>query len=87
MPRRELLTPTERGQLFAFPEDEGELIRLATLARADLTYIRQHRGDHNRLGLAIQLVYLRHPSRVLPANEIPYPPVDKGQAEIAARER
>jgi hypothetical protein len=46
-------TPTERVQLFAFPEDEGELIRLATLARADLTYIRQHRGDHNRLGLAI----------------------------------
>jgi hypothetical protein len=29
MPRRELLTPTERVQLFAFPEDEGELIRLA----------------------------------------------------------
>ena len=54
MPRSELLTPTERVQLFAFPEDEGKLIRLATLARADLTYIRQHRGDHNRLGLAIQ---------------------------------
>jgi hypothetical protein len=67
MPRRELLTPTERVQLFAFPEDEGELIRLATPARADLTYIRQHRGDHNRLGLAIQMVYLRHPSRVLPS--------------------
>ena len=30
MPRRELLTLTERVQLFAFPEDEGELIRLAT---------------------------------------------------------
>ena len=44
MPRRELLTPTERVQLFAFPSDEGELIRLATLARRDLTYIRQHRG-------------------------------------------
>jgi uncharacterized protein DUF4158 len=75
MPRRELLTPTERVQLFAFPEDEGELIRLATLARADLTYIRQHRGDHNRLGLAIQMVYLRHPSRVLPQSEAPYPPL------------
>lgn len=75
MPRRELLTPTERVQLFAFPEDEGELIRLATLARADLTYIRQHRGDHNRLGLAIQMVYLRHPSRVLPPNEAPFPPL------------
>jgi Domain of unknown function (DUF4158) len=61
MPRRELLTPTERVQLFAFPSDEGELIRLATLARGDLTYIRQHRGDHNRLGLAIQMVYfIRH---------------------------
>jgi TnpA family transposase len=75
MPRRELLTPTQRVQLFAFPEDEGELIRLATLARADLTYIRQHRGDHNRLGLAIQMVYLRHPSRVLPPSEAPYPPL------------
>ena len=75
MPRRELLTPTERGQLFAFPEDEGELIRLATLARGDLTYIRQHRGDHNRLDLAIQMVYLRHPSRVLPPSEAPYPPL------------
>ena len=75
MPRRELLTPTERVQLFAFPSDEGELIRLATLARGDLTYIRQHRGDHNRLGLAIQMVYLRHPSRVLPPSEAPYPPL------------
>ena len=75
MPRRELLAPTERVQLFAFPSDEGEMIRLATLARGDLTYIRQHRGDHNRLGLAIQMVYLRHPSRVLPPSEAPYPPL------------
>jgi len=29
MPRRELLTPTERVQLFAFPEDESELILLS----------------------------------------------------------
>ena len=75
MPRRELLTPIERAQLFAFPEDEGELIRLATLSRADLTYIRQHRGDHNRLGLAVQMAYLRHPSRVIAAREAPHPPL------------
>ena len=75
MPRRELLTPIERAQLFAFPEDEGELIRLATLSRADLTYIRQHRGDHNRLGLAVQMTYLRHPSRVIAPREAPHPPV------------
>jgi hypothetical protein len=53
MPRRDVLTPTERAQLFAFPDDEGELIRLATLSRTDLTFIRHHRGDHNRLGIAV----------------------------------
>jgi hypothetical protein len=36
MPRRELLTPAERAELFAFPADEGELIRLATLSKSDL---------------------------------------------------
>jgi hypothetical protein len=35
----------KKGQLFAFPEDECELSPPGTLARADLTYIRQHRGD------------------------------------------
>ena len=35
MPRRALLTSTERLQVLAFPEDEGELIRLATLTKAD----------------------------------------------------
>jgi hypothetical protein len=29
MPQRELLTPTERVQLFAFPSDAGELISAA----------------------------------------------------------
>jgi hypothetical protein len=39
MPRRDVLTPTERTQLFAFPDDEGELIRLGTLSPTDLTPI------------------------------------------------
>ena len=43
MPRRELLTSTERLQLLAFPEDEGELIRLSTLTKPDLAFVRQHR--------------------------------------------
>jgi hypothetical protein len=49
MPRCELLTPTKRVHLFTFPKYEGELIGLAILAKADLTYIRQHRGDNYRL--------------------------------------
>ena len=71
MPRRDVLTPTERARLFAFPDDEGELIRLGTLSRTDLTFIRHHRGDHNRLGIAVQMTYLRYPSRVLGESEAP----------------
>jgi hypothetical protein len=43
MPRRELLIPTERLQLLGFPEDNGELIRLLTLTKADLAFVSQHR--------------------------------------------
>ena len=75
MPRRELLTPTERAQLLALPDDEGELIRLVTLSRVDLTFIRQHRGDHNRLGIAVQMSYLRGPNRVLGPREPPHAPL------------
>jgi TnpA family transposase len=71
MPRRELLTPAERAELFAFPADEGELIRLATLSKSDLAFIRQHRGLPNRLGVAVQMVYLRHPGRALGVRETP----------------
>ncbi len=59
MPRRELLTSTERLQLLAFPEDEGELIRLSTLTKPDLAFVRQHRGVHNRLGVAVLMSYLQ----------------------------
>ena len=75
MPRRELFTAAERAELIAFPPDEGDLIRLATLSRSDLAYIRQHRGDHNRLGLSVLMVYLRFPSRVLAPGERPYAPL------------
>jgi TnpA family transposase len=75
MPRREVLTPVERALLFALPEDEGELIRLGTLSSTDLTFIRHHRGDHNRLGIAVQMTYLRYPSRVLGESEAPHAPL------------
>jgi TnpA family transposase len=64
MPRREILTPSQRVQLLALPDDEGELIR-RYLTKADLAFVRQHRGDHNRLGIAVQMCSLRFPGRVL----------------------
>ncbi|WP_233874710.1 Tn3 family transposase [Paraburkholderia adhaesiva] len=72
MPRRELLTAAQRFELLAFPDDESALIRLATLSKEDSAFIRQHRGDHNRLGLAVLMVYLRYPGRVLGPNEQPH---------------
>ena len=71
MPRREILTSSDRVRLLAFPEDEGELIRRYTLTKADLAFVQQHRGDHNRLGIAVQMCFLRFPGRVLGENERP----------------
>lgn len=68
MPRREFLTPQKRSQLLAFPSDQAELIHLATLARDDLAFVRQRRGEHNRLGMAFLMVHL-HYGRILGEEE------------------
>ncbi len=73
MPRRELLTSAERLELLAFPDDWGELIRLSTLSADDLAFVKQHRGDHNRIGVAV-VVYLRFPGRAVPEGEAPFAP-------------
>ena len=75
MPRREVLTPAQRFQLFTFPDDESELIRLATLSMEDFAFVRQHRGGHNRPGIAVLMVYLRFPGRVLGPTEKPHAPI------------
>ena len=71
MPRRELLTPTERLQLLAFPEDAGELIRVLTLSKADIAFVCQHRGDHNRFGIAVLMAYLRFLGELWPRMRSP----------------
>lgn len=71
MPRRSLLTPAERAGLLAFPSTDEEFIRHYTFSEADLSVIRQHRGNHNRLGFAVQLCYLRYPGIALPTDADP----------------
>ncbi len=68
MPRRSLFTPSERTSLLSFPEDENALFKHYTLNESDFAVINQHRGDHNRLGFAIQLCYLRYPGCALPVD-------------------
>ncbi|MEQ2017917.1 Tn3 family transposase [Photorhabdus bodei] len=71
MPRRSILSATERESLLALPDAKDELIRLYTFNDADLSRIRQHRGAVNRLGFAVQLCYMRYPGIVLTADAEP----------------
>ena len=71
MPRRRLLTSTERAVLLALPSTEEALIQHYTFSEPDLSVIRQRRGSHNRLGFAVQLCYLRYPGCALPPDTEP----------------
>ena len=71
MPRRSILSITERESLLVLPDTKDELIRLYTFNDTDLSRIHQHRGAANRLGFAVQLCYMRYPGIALPADAQP----------------
>lgn len=60
MPRRSILSATERTSLLALPDSPDDLIRQYAFNESDLSLIRQRRGDANRLGFAVQLCLLRY---------------------------
>ena len=74
MPRRSILSTAERVSLLALPDTEEELIRHYIFSELDLSLIRQRRGDANRLGVAVQLCFLRFPGHGLPPDAtVPVP--------------
>ncbi|MGG5170577.1 Tn3 family transposase [Pseudarthrobacter sp. J1738] len=73
MALRSLLTPAERSQIVAIPTRAEDLAAHYTLSDADMSLIRQRRGDTNRLGFAAQLALLRHPGIAL-AEDTEVPP-------------
>src|SRR3984893_12519092 len=73
--RRQQLTEVQISELFDPPNDQRELVRHYTLSDTDLAAIRRCRGDHNRLGHALMLCYLRYPGRPLRAGERPPGPL------------
>jgi len=75
MPRRPILSTAERESLLAFPDMQDLLIRHYTLGESDLSLVRQRRGDHNRLGFAVQLCCLRYPGCALPTDAEPPAPL------------
>src|SRR5215467_1937990 len=69
--RRQQLTETQIAELFDPPTDPRELIRHYTLSAGDLAIVHRCRGEHNRLGRALMLCYLRYPGRPQRAGERP----------------
>ena len=69
--RRQQLTETQTAALFDPPPEPRELIRHYTLSAGDLAIVHRCRGEHNRLGCALMLCYLRYPGRPLRAGERP----------------
>jgi len=61
MPRRSVLTASDRDALLSLPDNEGDLIRYYSFSETDLALIRSRRGDANRFGFAVQLCLLRYP--------------------------
>ena len=73
MARPQRLNEDQIAELFDPPIEQRDLVRHFTLSAADLGAIRRCRGDHNRLGYALMLCYLRHPGRALRSAERPPP--------------
>lgn len=71
MPRRSILTESDRVRLFSIPDTVEDLIYYYTLTESDLSMIGQRRGDANRLGFSVQLCYLRFPGFALPPEAVP----------------
>ena len=64
MPWQDLLSPAQRVQVLALPTSLREYEELYTLTPVDLEFVAAHRTDANRLGVATQLCFLRHPGRI-----------------------
>jgi hypothetical protein len=73
--RRPLLKADWWFALVDMPTDEESLIRHCTLGRAEGDLIQAKRTPHNRLGLAIQLCFLRHLGRAILLGETPPAPM------------
>jgi TnpA family transposase len=69
--RRQQLTEVQLTALYDAPVEQRELVRLYTLSGADLAAVGRCRDDHNRLGFALMLCYLRHPGRPIRTGERP----------------
>jgi hypothetical protein len=70
MPWQDLLSPAQRAQVLALPASLREFEDLYTLTPADREFVTAHRTHANRLGVALQLCFLRYPGRAWTPEEL-----------------
>lgn len=70
MAHRAVLTAKQREALLDFSEDEASMLNHYVLSEEDIFNINRKRGDHNRLGFALQLCAFRYPGRFIQSDEI-----------------
>ena len=61
MPRKNVLSETEKQSLLIIPTELSELSKYYFLAETDISIINQKRGVHNKIGFAILLCCMRYP--------------------------
>ncbi|MFP1133005.1 Tn3 family transposase [Asticcacaulis sp. W401b] len=71
MPKQLLFSDDQVTILYGPAVSHPDLIRYYTLSAADMGLIRRCRDNHNRLGFAVMLCYLRYPGRPLRSEESP----------------
>ena len=73
MPWRDLLSLAQRTQLLALPTSLPDLEEFYTLTPTDREFVAARRTPTNRLGIAVQLCFLRHPGRAwIPKEAVPF---------------
>jgi hypothetical protein len=70
MPRRTVLTPSQRERFERLPSKPEELVCHCSLSREDLALIVQRREGRNKLGFALVLCLLRYLGRALRSDEV-----------------
>lgn len=70
MAHRPVLTKRQRNELLNIPDDETTMLKHYVLSEEDMTHINRRRGDHNRLGFALQLCVFRYPGRFIQSSEV-----------------
>lgn len=72
MPRKQILSLTEKRELISLPNTHQEIIWWYTFSEDDIIFIKNStRGKINQFRLSIQLCYMRYPGISLAINERP----------------